>query len=234
MSLKNTSIEAPTCEKKPERLEVHNDVRIDDYYWLNDRENEDVINYLKAENEYTDSVMAPLKKFEEDLFQEMKGRIKEQDESVPYRQNGFWYYTRTEEGKEYPIYCRKNGSMDADEEIMLNVNELAEGFAYYAIGGLAISPNNETLAYGVDTVSRRIYTIHFKNLITGENYEQTLENTTGSCTWAADNNHIFFSSKNEKTLRSDKSNRYSFSIYESEVIFEETDETYNSYVYKSK
>lgn len=234
MSISDSPLRPPICEQKPHRLEIHNDVRIDNYYWLNDRENPEVINHLNAENEYTDKVMAPLAEFQENLFQEMKGRIKEQDESVPYRKNGYWYYTRVEEGQEYPLYCRKKGSLEAEEEIMLDVNQLAEGFAYYAVGGLAVSPNNEILAYGVDTISRRIYTIHFKNLSTGETYDKTIQNTSGSCTWAADNENVFFASKDEKTLRLNKIHRYNFNNENREEIFEEKDETFNTYVYKTK
>jgi oligopeptidase B len=234
MTDKHSAINPPICAQKPKDLEIHGDLRTDKYYWLNDRENEEVIDYLKAENSYAEEVLKPLKTFREDLFQEIKGRIKEQDESVPYFKNGYWYYTRMETGKEYPIYCRKKDSMTAEETVLLNVNEMAEGFAYYAIGGLSVSPNNKFLAYGVDTVSRRIYTIYFKNLETGEIQSQTIPKTTGSCTWASDNDYVFYSSKDDQTLRSDKIHRYELSEDKSVVVYEEKDETYNSYVYKSK
>jgi len=234
MSQNESSHQAPICEKRPHELVSHNDRRVDNYYWLNDRENPEVIKYLNDENDYTNAIMQPLQGFQDKLFHEIKGRIKEQDESVPYFKHGYWYYTRMETGKEYPIYCRKMETMDAEEEVMLNVNELAEGHAYFAVGGLSVSPNNELLCYGVDTVSRRIYTIHFKNLLTGETFEQKIENTSGSATWSMDNETLFFASKNEQTLRLDKIHRYNLNTQKEELIYHETDETYNTYVYRSK
>lgn len=233
-NLNTNELIAPICAKKPRELSVHGDQRIDNYYWLNDREDEEVLDYLRAENDYSDKVLEPTKDFQEKLFQEMKGRIKEQDESVPYFKNGYWYYTRMEEGKEYAIYCRKKESMDAEEQILLNVNEMAEGFAYYAVAGLSVSPDNKLLSYGVDTVSRRIYTIHFKNLETGGTLEQKIENTTGGACWAADNNTLFYSQKDEQTLRSHQIYRYKLDQNSSSLVYEEKDETYYTYVYKSK
>lgn len=232
--MQKSAVKPPVCERKPHQIETHGDVRIDDYYWLNNREDEKVIEYLKAENDYTKQVMADTETFQKDLYQEMVGRIKQQDESVPYFLNGYWYYTRFNEGQEYPIYCRKKDSLDADEIILIDVNKMAEGFAYYQLGGLSISPNNNLLAFGVDTVSRRIYTIHFKNLETGEILEQKIENTTGGSTWAADSETLFFTTKDEQTLRSDKIHRYSIKTQTSELIYHEKDETFYASVSKSK
>ncbi|MGB0403547.1 MAG: S9 family peptidase [Salibacteraceae bacterium] len=231
----NKSVTAPIATKKAKELAVHGDTRIDNYYWLNVKEDEAVLDYLKAENTYTDEVLKPLDGFREDLFQEMKSRIKETDMSVPYFLEGWYYYSRFEEGKEYPIYCRKQGSLEADEEIMLNVNELAEGFDYYQVSGLSLSSNKKILAYGVDSVSRRIYTIHFKNLETGETYPFTIENTTGSSVWANDNKTLFFTRKDD-SLRPFQIWKYSFGddIGNAKVIFEESDETFNCFIYKSK
>jgi oligopeptidase B len=215
-------------------MEIHGDVRNDKYYWLNDREDEEVIDYLKRENQYTKEVMADTEQFQSALYEEMVGRIKQQDESVPYFLNGYWYYTRFEEGKEYPVYCRKKESLDTEEVVLLNVNEMAEGHAYYQVGGLSISPDNKLLSFGVDKVSRRIYTIHFKNLETGEILEQTIENTTGGSTWAADNNTLFYTTKDEQTLRSDRIHRYSLGDNTSVEVFHEADETFYTCVYKSK
>lgn len=225
----------PTLAKKPKELSQHGDIRIDNYYWLNDRENSEVIDYLNQENEYTSNVMEPLKGFQENLFEEMKSRIKETDMSVPYFSDGWYYYVRFEEGQEYPIYCRKEGSLESEEDILLNVNILAQGHEYYDVSGMSISPNKKILAYGVDTVSRRIYTIHFKNLETGQNFSTTIENTTGSSAWANDNKTLFYTKKDE-ALRS-------YQIWKSEIkndsqnanlVFEEQDETFNCFVYKSK
>jgi len=173
------TIAAPVAAKIPKELTIHGDTRTDDYYWLNDRENPEVIAYLNAENAYQEAVMADTKDFQEKLFQEMKGRIKEDDESVPYKDNGYFYLTRYEEGNEYPIYSRKKDNLQAPEEVMLNVNDLAKGYSFFNVAGQSVSPSNELLAYGEDTLSRRIYTIRFKNLKTGEMLADEIPNTTG-------------------------------------------------------
>ena len=189
--MKNNTKE-PRATKKPKNLEMHGDVRIDEYYWLNERENPEVIKHLENENNYTKKVLEHTEKFQQKLFEEMKGRIKKTDESVPYKHNGYWYYTRFEDNKEYPIYCRKKESLDSIEIILLDVNELAQGLQYIDVTGLTVSNDNKILAYGKDTLSRRIYTIHFKNLETGEMLPDSIENTSGSCCWANDNMHVFF------------------------------------------
>jgi oligopeptidase B len=229
-----TSIQAPRCAKKPFPITTHGDERIDNYYWLNDRENEDVIAYLSAENEFTKAQLQHTEPFQKTLYNEMVARIKQQDESIPYFLNGYWYYTRFEEGQEYPIYCRKKDTLESPELILLNVNEMANGHEYYSIGGLSISTNNKMLAFGVDVISRRIYTIHFKNLESGEILDLTIKNTTGSATWAADNNTLFFSEKDATTLRSDRIFRYSMKDDVKELVYHEKDETFNTGVGKSK
>lgn len=166
--VKNMSqITAPKARKIDKELVKHGHVRIDPYYWLNERENEEVLEYLNAENDYYNQLTAHTKPFQKSLFEEMKGRIKEDDESVPYKKNGYWYITRYETGKEYPIYARKKESLEAAEEIMFDGNEMAKNFDYFNIGGIAISTDNKLAAFGVDTVSRRQYTIRIKNLETG-------------------------------------------------------------------
>jgi oligopeptidase B len=159
-----TMSKPPVATIKAKQLTSPNGTRTDNYYWLNERENPQVIDYLNAENTYFDQQMAPVKGLEEKLFQEMKGRIKETDQSVPYRDNGYYYYSRYEAGGEYPLYCRKKGSLQAPEEILLNGNEMGKGRSYFAIGGYEVSDNNEVLAFSTDTVSRRLYTLRFKNL----------------------------------------------------------------------
>ncbi|MBO6517597.1 MAG: S9 family peptidase [Bacteroidia bacterium] len=232
--MRKNAAAAPVCTPKPHEMTIHGDTRVDNYYWLNDREDKDVIAYLEEENAYTKSVMEDTEAFQKSLYDEMVGRIKQQDESVPYFLNGFWYYTRYNEGQEYPIYCRKKDNMEADEIILLDVNELAEGHAYFQVAGLSISPDNKYLAFGVDKVSRRIYTIHFKDLNTGEILEQTIENTTGGSTWALDNKTLFYSSKDEQTLRSDKIHRYAMDTNSSELVYHETDETFYTAVSRTK
>lgn len=234
IQLPNDYKNAPKAKKIETFLEKHGDKRTDNYYWLNDRENPEVISYLEAENKYTKEALAHTEDFQTKLFDEIVGRIKQTDESVPYKSNGYWYYTRFEEKKEYPVYCRKKDSLENAEEILLDVNILAEGLSYIDVAGLSISQDNTLLAYGTDTLSRRIYTIHFKNLVTGEMLADTIENTTGGCTWAADNTNVFYSVKDEQTLRSCQIFRRTLGVKDSELVYEEKDETFNTYVYKSK
>ncbi|HAF30457.1 MAG TPA: oligopeptidase B [Bacteroidales bacterium] len=226
----------PDVKKIPRELTIHGQTRVDNYFWLNERENPEVIKYLEDENDYTKSVLKPTEGLQEKLFEEMKSRIKEKDESVPYEKNDYFYYTRYEEGKEYPIYCRKKGSLDSEEEIMLNVNEMADGYEYYHINGLSISPDNKLLAYGVDTISRRMYTIHVKNLETGEIYIDELPVTTGSVAWANDNKTFFYTKKNPETLRSIKIFKHVLNddYSDDKEIYHETDETFGTSIWKTK
>lgn len=228
--------QAPKAKKIAKKLEKHGDVRIDNYFWMNQREDPEVISYLNAENEYNDKMTAHTKKFQQELFEEMKGRIKEDDESVPYRLNGYWYITRFEKGFDYPIYSRKEESLDAEEEIMFNVNEMARDFEYYSLGGLNVSPDNKLVAFGTDTVSRRQYTIRIKNLETGEIYDENIENTTGGSTWANDNKTLYYTKKDPQTLRSFRIFKHVLGTNpeQDELVYEEEDETFNTYVYKSK
>ncbi len=230
-----TAIAPPSAAQQPKELTIHGDTRIDEYYWLNERENPEVISYLEAENKYLDTMMSHTKDLQERLFEELKGRIKEDDQSVPYRDNGYYYLTRYEEGQEYPIYSRKEGSLEAAEEVMLNVNELAKDFDFFNVGGRSVSPSNRILAYGEDTLSRRIYTIRFKDLETGEMLEDRIPNTTGGAVWANDNEHIFYSVKDE-TLRPYQVFRHKLgtSVDEDVLVYEEPDDTFLAFVYKSK
>lgn len=226
----------PSAEKKPHKLEIHDDVRIDNYYWFNERENPDVISYLESENEYTKKMMAHTENFQAALFEEMKGRIKEDDSTVPYKLNGYWYQTRFEEGKDYPIYVRKKESLDAPEEIMFDCNEMAEGLSYFNLGSISISPDNTMACFSVDTVSRRKYVLRIKNLITGEIYPDKILNTTGSSTWANDNKTLFYTRKDKVTLRSHKVFKHRLNTPErqDEEVYYEDDETFNTFVYKTK
>lgn len=226
----------PIAIKKPKELTIHNDTRIDNYFWMNERDAPEVVEYLKAENAYTDSLMAPLMPFREKLFQEMKGRIKETDMSVPYLLRGYWYYVRYEEGNEYPIYCRKLGNLEADEQIILNVNELAEGQNYCEVTGLTASIDNQWLAYGIDTVSRRQYTLRIKNLVTGEYSSESVQETDGSYVWANDNKTLFYDVKDAETLRTYqvKKHRLGDAPEKDILVFEEKDETFYCSVSKTK
>ncbi len=201
-----------------------------------DDQTKQVIEYLEAENAYLKEVLAPTEAFQKQLYQEMVGRIKQKDESVPFKDNGYWYYTRYEEGQEYPIYSRKKESLDAKEEILLNVNELAKGHSYYQVSGFSISEDNNLLAYGVDTVSRRRYTIYFKDLTTGLVSDISIPNTEGDVTWANDNKTIFYTQKDEVTLRADRIFRHQVGTDPTNdvIVFHEKDETFNIGIYKTK
>ncbi|WP_298476266.1 S9 family peptidase [uncultured Maribacter sp.] len=227
---------APVAKKIAKELIKHEDVRVDNYYWLNDRENQEVIEYLNNENEFYSKVTEHTKGFQNDLFFEMKSRIKEDDSSVPYKQNGYWYVTRYETGKEYPIYSRHKDTLEAPEEIMFNGNEMAEGHDYFKIGGISISPDNNLAVFGVDTVSRRQYILQIKNLKTGEIYSDRIEDTTGGAVWANDNKTIYYTKKDSVTLRSDKIYKHKFGeLAENDLlIFHEKDDTFGTAVYKTK
>lgn len=229
-------INPPKAEKIVKNLEAHGDIRLDNYYWLNNPDNPKVIDYLNAENEYYEKMTAHTKKFKQDLFEEMKARIKEDDESVPYKLNGYYYITRFEKGQDYPIYTRKKESLYAKEEVLFNVNEMAKGFSYYNLSGLSVSEDNKLISFGVDTLSRRKYDIFIKNLETGEIYPETIPLTTGSATWGSDNKTLFYTRKDEKTLRADRIYRHTLGTDSSkdELVFTETDDTFGTYVYKSK
>jgi oligopeptidase B len=230
------NITPPLAAVKPKTLEKHGDVRTDNYYWLNERENPEVLDYLRKENEYYQKMTAHTAKLREDLFEEMKARIKEDDSSVPYFYNGYYYITRFEKGKDYPIYSRKKGSLDAKEEILFDCNEMAKGYNYFHLGGLNVSEDNQWAAFGVDTVSRRQYTIQIKNLVTGEILPTRIQNTTGGSTWAGDNKTLFYTRKDEVTLRSDKIHKHKLGSdpKEDALVYFEKDDTYGTFVYKEK
>jgi oligopeptidase B len=242
-----TDTKPPIAEKQPKELTVHNDTRIDNYFWMRltdeqktadtkDEQTQKVEAYLNDENAYFDEVMSNASDFQESLFQEMKGRIKEDDESVPYFRNGYFYITRYETGKQYPIYSRKKENLEAQEEIMFNVNNEAEGHEYFQLGGLNVSPDNKLAAFAIDTVSRRQYIIQVKNLATGEIYSDKIENTTGGSVWANDNKSLYYTKKDPVTLRSVKIYKHVLGTDSSQdvEVFHEEDETFGTYVYKTK
>jgi oligopeptidase B len=226
----------PIATSKPKQLASPHGTRTDNYYWLNERENPQVLDYLKQENAFFDEKMAPVKTLEDKLFNEMKGRIKEQDASVPYRDHGYYYYTRYETGGEYPLYCRKEGSLNGAEEIMLNGNEMGQGKSYFAISGYEVSDDNQTLAYGVDSVSRRLYTLRFKNLKTGQHYPEKIVNTAGQAVWAADNKTVFYTKKDVGTLLAYQVYRHTLGTDPSHdvLVYEEKDNTFGVDIARSK
>ena len=237
----------PVAEKKEHITKIHELELKDDYFWMRlsdeqkeakepDEQTASVVDYLNAENDYKSEVLKSTEAFQESLFEEIKGRIKQDDQSVPLLDNGFWYYTRYEEGQEYPIHCRKEGSMDAEEQVMLNVNEMAEGFSYYSVGGRSVSSDNNLLAFSVDTVSRREYTLQFKDLTTGEILADRIPETTGGATWANDNRTVFYSKKDPVTLRSYRIYKHVLGTDADQdvVVFEEKDETFICGIGKTK
>jgi len=247
MSSCSQPLAPPDAVKKPYEMTIHGNTRVDNYYWMRlsdeqksaqnyDEHTQEVVEYINLENEYTQGSLAHTKKFQDDLFNEMVGRIKKDDETVPYLKNGYYYYSRYEEKKEYAIYCRKKGYLDAEEEVMLDGNELAGGYDYFSVGGMSVSPDNNWLAYGIDTLSRRFFTIHFKNLSTGNVLKQTIPNTTGSAAWANDNKTVFYTSKNKTTLLSEKIYRHKIGSEPTKdvLVYKEDDIEYYTGVYRSK
>lgn len=229
-------IKAPIAKIIPTQLKKHNNTRTDNYFWMNERENPEVIEYLNAENDYYKEMTAHTQDFQKLLFEEMKSRIKEDDSSVPYFYNEYWYLTRFETGKDYPIYTRKKESLDAIEEIIFDCNEMAEGHTYFHLKGINVSEDNNWVAFGVDTVSRREYTIQIKNLKTGETLSDKIEKTTGNSTWASDNKTLYYSRKDEVTLRADKIFKHQIAtdIEADELVYFEKDDTFNTFIYKEK
>ncbi len=234
MNSNDQNVKSPVAEKIAKELTIHGETRIDNYYWMNEKENQKVMDYLNAENAYKNAMMKHTEDFQQELYDEITGRIKQDDNSVPYRKNGYYYYYRYEKGAEYPIYARKKGNLNANEEVLLNVPELAKGYKYYRATGLSISTNNQILAFAVDTVSRRKYTIHFKNLKTNKLYSDNIPNTTGSPVWANDNKTIFYTTK-DHTLRAYKvwKHRLGTDVSQDVEVYHETDNTFSIYINKS-
>lgn len=232
---------APIAEIKPTTRTMHGDTVADNYYWMIDYfkkgpDSSKIVDYLEAENKYLDTMMSGTKALQTNLFKELKGRIKEKDESVPVFKNGYYYYTRTEDGKQYYKYCRKKGSITANEEILVDVDKMAEGLPYFSISGFSVSPDNKLLAFGVDKVSRRQYTIHIKNLETGEILKDEIVNTEGDAIWAADNQTIFYTAKNPVTLLSEKIQKHLLGTDAKQdvVVYNEKDKSNYISVSKSK
>ena len=225
----------PIAQKIPVTLTTAGHERVDNYFWLNERDNPQVIAYLEAENAYTKSMMSDTENLQECLFTEITSRIRQDDQSVPYFKNGYFYYTRYEQGGEYPLYCRRKGTMEATEEVMLDGNTMANGHAYFLIGNYEVSPDNRTLAYSVDTVGRRLYTTMFKDLETDKPTDAVIDGTTGSLAWADDNKTVFYTLNNPETLRSEKLMAHVLGNAQPDrLVFHEEDETYDLEVYRSK
>ena len=233
-----STIQPPRAKQIPYEHVTHDHARPDPWHWLrdDDRDDPEMLAYLAEENTYKDAVLAHTKDLQDELFEEIKGRIKKDDSTVPARLNGYWYYARFEKGKEYPIHCRRKGSRENPEEIILDVNELAKGHAYYSAASLRISDDGTLLAWSEDTVSRRIYTIRFKNLTTNEVLSDSIEGTAGMTTWGADNETLFYVVRDPQTLRAHAVKRHSLgqSTATDVLVFDETDDTFHVGVGKTR
>lgn len=226
----------PVAKKIEKELRMHDDVRLDPYFWMNDREDPEVIDYLNAENAYCDTLTQKTTAFQNNLFEEMKARIKEDDESVPYKYNGYWYIVRYEIGKDYPLYFRKRESLDQPEELLFDCNLMAEGHDYFKLSGLSVSPDNTMIAFGVDYIGRRDYTIQVKNLATNEILSDTIKHTTSGASWANDNQTLFYTKKDNQTLRAHEIYKHKLGDTQSQdlMVFSEADDTFGVTIYKSK
>ena len=223
----------PVAEKRPVKLERHGDVRVDEYFWLNERDNPDVIRYLEAENAYAEALLADTAGLRARLVEEMRARIKEDDATAPYRHGDYYYYRRYETGREYPIYARRKGSLEAAEEVLLDVNDLAEGETYFAVRGVIVSPDHKTLAYGVDTRGRRFYDIRFIDLESGKHLDDVIEDVTPFVVWANDSSSLVYIRQDPQTLRWNQVFVRKLGATDDTLIYEETDETFSVYAYKS-
>ena len=246
-STTDNMIQAPQAKKIEKVISTHGDSRVDNYFWMRlsdeqkeaetpDAQTSDVLDYLNAENDYLEQVMKPTEDLQETLYEEIVSRIKQDDQSVPVKVNGYIYYSRFEEGQDYPLMCRKKGDKNGKEEVLLDMPKMAKGQSYFSVGGQTVSENNQLLAYSVDLVSRRQYTIHFKNLVTGEKYSDEIINTTGGITWANDNKTVFYTKQDPVTLRSNQIYKHVLGtpVEQDKLVFEEKDETFGCSVYKTK
>jgi oligopeptidase B len=234
--MSNAKLSPPVAKVVPVDLEMHGQVRTDNYYWLNKRDNPEVVAYLEAENAYTEGVMAHTGGLQQALFEEIRDRIKQTDMTVPYKKDDYFYYTRFEDGKEYPIHCRKKGTLDASEEVMLDVNLMAEGHEFFSVGPFKVSSGQDTLAYPVDAVGRRIYSIHFKDLSSGEILADVIPDVTANMAWAEDNKTLFYAKQDPATLRWHRVYRHVLGTdpAHDQLVYEETDETFSCFVLKTK
>ncbi|ANO51218.1 oligopeptidase B [Woeseia oceani] len=228
----NTS-EVPMPEKIPHTLNIHGDERVDDYFWMNDREDPRVIDWLNKQNEWTEKRMEPMQGLKASLFDEMRSRIKEEDSSAPYKDGDYWYYYRYEEGHEYPVYCRKRGQLTAPEEVLLDVNGLVGEHEYFAVRNFAVSPDHKLAAYGVDTQGRRFYTIYFLDLETGRLLDDRITDVTSNFEWANDSKTLLYSVQDSETLRMDRVYRHVLGEPKDTLVYAEPDDTNWLWVEKS-
>ena len=229
-------MQPPIAKKERKELEIHKDIRVDEYYWMNQRDDAEVLDHLQQENAYFEEKTKHLKQLQNDIFQEIKSRIKEDDSSVPYLFNDYWYWIEYETGNEYPLYYRQKDEENAKKELLFDGNKMAEGQDYFNITGISVSPNNQFVAYGIDTIGRRNYTLYVKNLFSGEKLSAEIENTVGCYAWANDNSTLFYAKRDTETLRSDKIFRTDIHAvdYGEKMVYREKDAKFDTFVYRSK
>ncbi|NDV91942.1 prolyl oligopeptidase family serine peptidase [Alteromonas sp. 345S023] len=233
----NTNTAAPVAKKIPHPLTAHGVTRVDNYYWMRDdaREDPEILSHLEKENAYLETVLAPLSESRERLYEELVSRIQKDDSTVPVLDNGYWYYTQYSGDNEYPIFIRKP-TLESEDEVLLDVNKLADGHDYFSVGSVAVSSNNQLMAYSEDTVSRRMYTIKVRNIATGELYEDRLIDTSGAVVWANDNEHLFYVKKDPQTLLGFQVYRHKLGTEQAQdaLMYQEDDETFYTHISKSK
>ncbi len=227
------SLQPPMPTKKPKVTKIHNDTMTDDFFWLREKSNPDVIKHLEAENSYAETIMQPRQALQEKLYQEMVGHIKETDDTVPYRWGNHFYYTKTQKGKQYPVYVRKKGQLDAADEVLLDLNELSKGFGFYSIGSFVPSDDGNLLAYSTDTTGYRQFKLQIKDLRTGQLLPETFERV-GYVAWAPDNKTIFFTTEDATTKRSDKFFRHVLGSGKTELVYEDKDELFDVFAFRSR
>ena len=227
------NIVEPKAAKIPKILKKHGDVRIDNYFWMREKTDEKVLSHLKAENDYTKAIMKETQDLQEKLYTEMRARIKEEDQSVAYKDGDYLYYSKTLKGQEYPIYCRKSIEIKSAEQILIDVNELAGDLDYINVTSLEIHPNQQLMAYAVDTKGDRVFTIYFKDLVSGKLLSEKIENVTESIVWAETGKILFYAKQDPKTLRSDKIYQYNLETGKHKLVFTEKDEKFDAYVFKT-
>lgn len=218
----------PMAKKSPKETKIHGTTLVDNYFWLREKQNPEVMAYLEAENAYTEAVMKPTEGLQAKLYKEMIGHIKETDQTVPYHQGDYFYYSRTEQGKQYPIFCRRHGSLDAKEEVTLDLNEMAKGLKFMALGAYSVSDDGNYLAYSTDQTGYRQYTLHVKDLRTGQLLPENIERV-GSVMWSTDNKTVFYSTEDAVTKRSDKFFRHTIGSDKTDLVYEEKDELFDIY-----
>ncbi len=225
----------PVAAVKPTELKAFGETRLDNYFWLREREDPEVIAYLEAENAYLEEITAPTEKLQEKLFAEMKGRIKEDDSSAPYTWNGFRYYRRYVEGGEYPLYCRIPVGGEA-EQVMLDGNAMHQGDGYFSLGGVKVSPDGRLVVFGVDTEGRRFYDLRVRDLETGEDLGDAIDQVTDNVTWAMDNRTLFYTRQDPETLRWYQVFRHELGTDPSddELVYEEADDTFSVSIFRSR